>query len=139
MQKNHSIVLDIVQWFNFTTFDIVGDLAFGQSFDSLQDGALHPWVSFIFTHFKVACSMASTRFYPLISVLLMKCIPRSAMKVALEHFQLAIDRVNQRVNSESRREDFMTNVLKFNESEGKGINDNGGDTRNVSHPDRCRK
>lgn len=33
--------IDIVEWLNFTTFDIIGDLTFGESFDCLQTSELH--------------------------------------------------------------------------------------------------
>jgi hypothetical protein len=28
--------VNIVQWFNFTTFDLIGDLCFGESFNALK-------------------------------------------------------------------------------------------------------
>lgn len=31
---------EMVKWYNFTTFDIIGDLAFGDPFGSLSDGGL---------------------------------------------------------------------------------------------------
>lgn len=36
--------VDIVPWFNFATFDVFSDLAFGESFDCLQNSRYHPWV-----------------------------------------------------------------------------------------------
>ncbi|KID99795.1 cytochrome P450 3A17, partial [Metarhizium majus ARSEF 297] len=41
-------VVDAVKWMNCTTFDIIGDLAFSESFSSLQNNAVHPWVKLIF-------------------------------------------------------------------------------------------
>jgi Cytochrome P450 len=38
---------DIVEWFNWTTFDPTGDLSFGESFGCLQNAANHPWVEII--------------------------------------------------------------------------------------------
>ncbi|KAL4939387.1 cytochrome P450 [Aspergillus oleicola] len=35
---------DLVQWYNFTTFDIIGDLAIGQSFNCLRGSKYHEWV-----------------------------------------------------------------------------------------------
>jgi len=34
---SQNIEVDMVQWFNFTTFDIIGDLGFGESFDCLEN------------------------------------------------------------------------------------------------------
>lgn len=35
--------IDIVSWFNFTTFDLMGDLAFSESFHCLAGSKYHPW------------------------------------------------------------------------------------------------
>ena len=32
---------EMVKWYNFFTFDLIGDLAFGESFGSLNDGMLY--------------------------------------------------------------------------------------------------
>ncbi|KAJ5556972.1 hypothetical protein N7494_000887 [Penicillium frequentans] len=37
-----TISVDAVSWYNFTTFDIIGDLAFGEPFNCLQDSSYHP-------------------------------------------------------------------------------------------------
>ncbi|RGP74008.1 cytochrome p450 [Fusarium sporotrichioides] len=39
--------LDIAAWFNFATFDIIGDLAFGEPFGCLDNKELHPWISVV--------------------------------------------------------------------------------------------
>jgi Cytochrome P450 len=46
------VTVDIVRWYNFCTFDTVGDLGFGESFHSLESAAYHPWVSLIFNFLK---------------------------------------------------------------------------------------
>lgn len=35
--------IDITEWFNFTTFDLMGDLAFSESFHCLQRSEYNPW------------------------------------------------------------------------------------------------
>lgn len=39
---------DIVRWLNFVTFDIIGDLSFGESFGCLESGDFHFWIKVIF-------------------------------------------------------------------------------------------
>ncbi|CEN60762.1 hypothetical protein ASPCAL03195 [Aspergillus calidoustus] len=39
--------LDLAQWFNYYSFDVMGDLAFGKSFNMLADGRDHSFVSMI--------------------------------------------------------------------------------------------
>ncbi|KAL8287755.1 hypothetical protein RB600_003600 [Gaeumannomyces tritici] len=40
--------IDILRWLNYLTFDIIGDLALGESFGSLESSKYHPWVHNIF-------------------------------------------------------------------------------------------
>ena len=35
--------IDICSWFNFTTFDLMGDLAFSESFHCLRSGEYNSW------------------------------------------------------------------------------------------------
>ena len=58
-----SEVFDIVRWYNFLTFDIIGDLSFGESFGCLQNGDFHFWITLIFNAVKAgAIEQASRRF-----------------------------------------------------------------------------
>jgi cytochrome P450 len=40
-------VVNLAAWFNFTTFDVIGDLAFGEPFGCLMESRYHPWVEAI--------------------------------------------------------------------------------------------
>ena len=54
---------DIVKWFNFVTFDVIGDLSFGESFGCLERGDFHFWITLIFDAVKAgAIEQASRRF-----------------------------------------------------------------------------
>ncbi|GAB1321058.1 Isotrichodermin C-15 hydroxylase [Madurella fahalii] len=39
--------LDLVKWYNWTTFDIIGDLTFAESFGCLEEQRTHPFVEMI--------------------------------------------------------------------------------------------
>lgn len=36
--------IDIVMWFNLLTFDVIGSLAFGESFGGLESAKFHEWI-----------------------------------------------------------------------------------------------
>lgn len=57
---------DIVKCLNFTTFDIIGDLSFGESFNGLTSNELHPWVEAIAGNFRGGCMMRFGLYYPLL-------------------------------------------------------------------------
>ncbi|KAH8896942.1 benzoate 4-monooxygenase cytochrome P450 [Thozetella sp. PMI_491] len=39
--------LDVTHWFNFYSFDVMGDLAFGKSFNMLRDGIVHDFMAMV--------------------------------------------------------------------------------------------
>lgn len=109
---NNSVVVDIVQWFAFIAFDLVGDLGFGESFGCLETAKLHPWIALIFNSIRAATYMVSLRFYPSLSWLLNLCIPKSVMRVQQEHWQLAVDKINARIDRELDRPDFISTIKR---------------------------
>jgi hypothetical protein len=74
-------LVDIFPWLNFTTFDIFGDLGFGESFNCLEHSKYHPWISLIFNSIKAITFLNSVKYYPMFDWLLKKCIPPSMKKM----------------------------------------------------------
>ena len=102
--------VDIVAWFNFTTFDIVGDLQFGEPFGGLERGEYHPWISTIFDSLKVISYKSVMDTYPPLSGLLgalLGMVPYIAKTIA-EHAEFTRDKVMQRLAKKTDRRDFMT-------------------------------
>ncbi|CZR50242.1 related to isotrichodermin C-15 hydroxylase (cytochrome P-450 monooxygenase CYP65A1) [Phialocephala subalpina] len=52
-QQEAKGAVDIAAWLNFASFDIIGDLTFGESFHALEKGEDHWWMSTIFNGFKI--------------------------------------------------------------------------------------
>ncbi|KAF3058220.1 Isotrichodermin C-15 hydroxylase [Daldinia childiae] len=109
--------IDLVPWLNFTTFDIIGDLGFGDSFNCLQHSRYHPWIALLFSTVKAATWVASARYYPLVESILLKCIPPSLMKTQTDHYQRIADKVDRRLNFEVERPDILSYVIKKREEE----------------------
>lgn len=64
--------LNLEAWFNWTTFDIVGHLVFGQSFKCLDRATYHPWIDFIFKGVRggaVATAMAYIGLSELVQIM----------------------------------------------------------------------
>jgi cytochrome P450 len=110
--QGHWLELDISSWLNFTTFDIFGDLGFGESFDCLQSSKYHPWIALLFNSVKAAGFVISARYYPWIEVLLMRCIPPSLKKLQKDHYKQIVDKVERRLNWERERPDLMSHVIR---------------------------
>ncbi|KAL2188057.1 cytochrome P450 [Thermothelomyces heterothallicus CBS 203.75] len=60
IQRLHEInsggkaAVDMFEWFAYCTFDIIGDLSFGEPFGCLRDSMLHPWIAWVFANIKLA-------------------------------------------------------------------------------------
>ncbi|KAF2205995.1 cytochrome P450 monooxygenase-like protein [Delitschia confertaspora ATCC 74209] len=59
-------VVDMVQMYNFTTFDIMGNLAFGEPLDMLNSGVYTPWVRTIFQHIRLGARLHLLAHYPVL-------------------------------------------------------------------------
>ena len=107
-------VVNMVDWINFYTVDIIGDLAVGESFDCLSNSEYHPWVKTLFNFLQGMVYAAATRFYPAVEWLFMKSLPKSVMELQKQHSQFMNDRIERRLNLKTERPDFITPFLKDN-------------------------
>jgi len=80
---------DIVKWFNCITFDVLGDLAFGESFGCLERGDFHFWITVIFDAVKAGAIEQATRRLATAGSptqnFLMKLIPSELRKQRRDH------------------------------------------------------
>lgn len=116
-----SAVIDIVPWLNYTTFDIIGDLSYGESFDCLEGQKLHSWIELIFDSVRAYCFFVSARFYPLIESALMKCIPSWVHDAQTDHYRFVAEKVDRRLGWEVQRPDLMSQVMRHNDKDGMSV------------------
>ncbi|KAL2276001.1 hypothetical protein FJTKL_01403 [Diaporthe vaccinii] len=60
-----SAVVDLERWYRFTVFDIIGDLALGESFGCLNGGDFHPWIKGVTDAGKVMWLLTAASMYPI--------------------------------------------------------------------------
>lgn len=99
----------MVRWYNYLTFDIIGDLCFGESFGMLEKEDYDFWIANIFKGFKMVRMFRVLRAYPFIGtpiLYLMQKIP-GVMEARRKHQQYTRDRAAKRLDSETDRRDFM--------------------------------
>ena len=117
-------MVDIVQWLNFTTFDIIGDLSLGESFHCLEEGSYHSWLAILSNQFKTATLLVSLRLVGLGKPLRM-LIPKSMLKKREEHTAIANGKIHRRLekgtSADDQRNDFMTYILRHNDEKGMSI------------------
>ncbi|KAK3934390.1 cytochrome P450 [Diplogelasinospora grovesii] len=104
-------VINVVDWFNWLAFDLVGELALGESFGCLQNAKHHPWVTMIFNSLKVMALAAATRYQPGLEPFLLRLVPASIRKMQSDHYALAVSKIHGRMAAKARREDFISPML----------------------------
>lgn len=116
-------VVDISAWFNFTTFDLIGDLTFGESFDCLENAKFHPWIAMMFQWLKVGVLLYVAQQFPTITNALAKLIPQKIKNGASSHAQLTKEKVDRRLELQTTRPDFMSYILRHNDERGMSVNE----------------
>ncbi|TVY88811.1 Cytochrome P450 monooxygenase [Lachnellula willkommii] len=108
--------LDMVSWYNWTTFDIIGDLAFGEPFDCLANATYHPWVDTIFRYIKVRTFNIIIKWYPAIKPLVNYFMVTERMKSAsAEHSTMTLEKARKRMEAKTDKHDFMSYIMRASE------------------------
>ena len=113
-EQANSDTLDIVRWLNFTTFDIIGDLAFSESFRSLESRVYNPWVLSIFRGLRGVSLVAMLSQYPIFQSLIKGLELSSSIKQFDELLNHGRNKAKARMEYGTKRferKDFMTYML----------------------------
>ncbi|KAF1998139.1 putative RNA polymerase II mediator complex component Srb8 [Amniculicola lignicola CBS 123094] len=113
-EGNTPSVVNITDWVNFYTMDVVSDLAFGRPFGCLENGEYHEWVRTLFTYLKFMTLAGIPRYYPLFAKLLESLIPKSIAAGVAQHQRYADMQISKRLDTATNRPDFMTPFMKNN-------------------------
>ena len=112
--QSRGVIVDMVDWINYFTVDVIGDLAVGESFNCLRDSDYHPWVKTLFNFLQGMVFAAATRFYPAVEWLFRMSLPKSVMELQRKHTEFVNERINRRLKLKTDRPDFLTPFMKDN-------------------------
>ncbi|KAF9873382.1 cytochrome P450 [Colletotrichum karsti] len=113
--------VDLTKWYNFLTFDIIGELAFGDPFYSLEKSNYHPWVAMLFQSIKGNAKLQFLLKYRILRPLLLLMIGEKEIAMKEESENLSRVKTDKRLALGSdTRKDFMTYILR-NNKDGKGM------------------
>jgi cytochrome P450 len=110
--------LDIAAWFNSATFDIIGDLAFGEPFGCLDEKKLHPWVRLIFEGVYNLSILTCLSRSPWLYKLVMFVMPQGSTRKWTEHKEMSREKVRRRLASKEDRPDFIDAMMRRTEASG---------------------
>ncbi|KAJ1334018.1 aspirochlorine biosynthesis cytochrome P450 monooxygenase [Microdochium nivale] len=111
--------VNMVAWYNYTTFDLIGDLAFGKPFGCLNSGQYDPWIASIFNSLRRTPFLQVFARYPSLKPVVEMLIPKNVKQSQMDNFRLSRETAMQRVQSgNTEREDFMSYILRNNDEKG---------------------
>ena len=115
--------VNVKNWLEWTAFDIVGDLAFGEPFGCLSNGAYHPWVELLFPFIKALSLFGAARLFKPFTPLLIALLPKKDIKRRFQHIKLSAEKVHKRLaaGEQPHRSDFWTYILRHNDEKGMSI------------------
>ncbi|MCJ1384126.1 hypothetical protein MMC17_007242 [Xylographa soralifera] len=111
-------IVDMAKWFNWMSFDLIGDLAFGESFNCLEDQVNHPWVQMIFGNLQGIVYLNACSRFSLFASMLPYLIPSRIKKMIDEHWQLTLSMLRRRIDRGTTRRDFVSPILENNTGKG---------------------
>ncbi|KAF4461595.1 benzoate 4-monooxygenase cytochrome p450 [Fusarium albosuccineum] len=112
--------IDIVMWFNLLTFDIIGGLAFGQSFGGVSSGTEHFWVSIVVKSLRMGALADCFKRFPWPGAVFQRMFPGLLSKLiedTRKHEAYTMSLVKKRTTEKSERKDFLTKILEARETD----------------------
>ena len=106
--------VDMVQWYNFTTFDLIGDLTLGKSFGCLKDNEYHDWVRRIFKSIKIGPFVRTVATYTDVQRLMHLLAPAAVIEARAQHEAYVAINTQERIDKGvmKDRKDFMSYILR---------------------------
>ncbi|KAI4217467.1 MAG: hypothetical protein LQ351_000062 [Letrouitia transgressa] len=124
--------LNVGEWYQMVAFDILGDMAFGESFHCIENGISpsteeakqtetwkliqikgkpHFWPELILEHLFFITVVDNLRRYPLFVTLGKWLLPKFTVATRNKHSGYARNQVSTRLAHPSERKDFLSNII----------------------------
>jgi cytochrome P450 len=127
--------VDIVRWYNYTTFDIICDLTFGDPLYCLRDSAEHKWIQLVTNNVRGLGLLAVNNKYPMFGYYdRMRNYfvdATAAIRARTEFFHVTREKVTKRLGTTTDRPDFFSAVTKNQDSDSKSLSRNEMDVNAV--------
>ncbi|KAH6635931.1 cytochrome P450 [Chaetomium tenue] len=103
--------VDMAKLFQLTTFDIMGQLTFGQSLGQLESTTYSHWVQAVFDSIRAIPIAQLIQYYPVFQTLFDLVEPKAVQDMKYNHFRFSADRVDKRLERGSEEPDIWNLVL----------------------------
>ncbi|KAI1186008.1 cytochrome P450 monooxygenase-like protein [Nemania serpens] len=120
--ENGKTALNMAETFNWLTFDVIGDLAFGEPFGGVEKGETHIWIKILLDSVVRAQTTFLQEKLPFIHLILPYFLPQGADESLKIHRTLSRDKAQRRIQlGDTGRADFFSHMLKRNTMSEKEI------------------
>lgn len=106
--------VNMVEKYQFTTFDIMGDLTFGQPLGLLESNVYSKWVEAAFASIKAIPIAQFIQYYTVLDFIFRAVEPKFVTEMKYTHFKHSADRVDRRLQRGSEEPDIWNVVLSAN-------------------------
>jgi cytochrome P450 len=117
-EKGAEEPINLVEFFNWATFDVLGELAFGESFNSLKNRKTDPWISIILDSIKFNAWDVVIWKLPILPWLQYWLTPASVREGGLKQAHESKDKTLKRATEKTNRKDFVSYILLQREELG---------------------
>lgn len=114
---------DMSRWFNWTTFDIIADLTFGESFECLETLSTNKYIPVLFA--SLAAFRLNYLFYywPFARRFKSLFFSAASLQGRADFYQWIASQTQKRIERDTERPDFMTEILKHNGEKGQELSE----------------
>lgn len=117
------VAVNVASWLNFATFDVIGDLAFGEPFGCLEQSAYHPWVDAIFQGVRQFGLLTVLQWYfPRLLDIMKKVLPRRYIGARIDAQKAYAEaKIKRRLELEKSRPDFVEAMATARTDDGQTL------------------
>lgn len=108
-------LVNLVSWYNWTTFDIIGDLVWGESFQCLEEHSETAFVKMMFNSIHALSQLHALHYFSILQWLKNWLLPpesHEAIRQRLVFFELAHAKTAKRLASGGERPDIMSHITR---------------------------
>ncbi|KAK8107114.1 uncharacterized protein PG998_009127, partial [Apiospora kogelbergensis] len=109
--ESKGLGINLARWLEILTFDILGEMAFGEGFGGVKEEKHHEWIDLILDHLFEITLVDNLRF-PIMATLGRLLLPSLTVAVRSKHSNYARKKVKRRLEAVTRRQDFLTNLVR---------------------------
>lgn len=104
-------MINMLEWFTYCTFDLIGDLSFGEPFGCLTESMMHPWIRVVFANIFVTHMIVMCRRLPVFFMFLPFKTTYQLFKDFTKHSSLLRAVVDKRLALATQRDDFVDTMI----------------------------